>query len=37
VRAEADRALTMAASKTWDAVWDLLLEDYFRLHRPSLR
>ena len=37
VRAEADRALTMAASKTWDAVWDLLLEDYLRLHRPSLR
>lgn len=37
VRAEAERALTIAASKTWDAVWDTLLDDYRRLQRPSLR
>ena len=31
------RALAFAATKTWDAVWDTLVADYLRLHRPALR
>jgi len=37
VREAAAQALTIAAAKTWDVVWDRLLDDYLRLHRPSLR
>lgn len=37
VREAATRALAIAAEKTWDVVWDTLLDDYLRLHRPSLR
>lgn len=37
VREAATRALAIAAVKTWDVVWDTLLTDYLRLHRPSLR
>ncbi|MDQ8163991.1 MAG: glycosyltransferase family 1 protein [Gemmatimonadota bacterium] len=37
VREAATRALAIAAAKTWDVVWDTLLDDYLRLHRPSLR
>jgi len=37
VREAAIRALAFAATKTWDAVWDTLVDDYLRLHRPSLR
>ena len=37
VRDAATRALAIAAAKTWDVVWDTLLTDYLRLHRPSLR
>jgi hypothetical protein len=33
----AARATAIAAAKTWDVVWDTLLADYLRLHRPSLR
>ena len=37
VREAAIRALAIAATKTWDAVWDTLVADYLRLHRPALR
>ena len=37
VREAATRALAFAATKTWDAVWNALVHDYLRLHRPSLR
>jgi len=37
VREAGTRALAIAAAKTWDVVWDTLLTDYLRLHRPSLR
>jgi glycosyltransferase involved in cell wall biosynthesis len=37
VREAAARATAIAAAKTWDVVWDTLLADYLRLHRPSLR
>ena len=37
VREAATRALAIAATKTWDAVWDTLVDDYLRLHRPALR
>lgn len=34
VRAAAARAVGFAATKTWDAVWEALLDDYRALHRP---
>ena len=37
VREAAIGALAIAATRTWDAVWDTLVDDYLRLHRPSLR
>jgi len=34
LRLARERALAFAASKTWDVVWDTLIDDYLKLHRP---